>query len=105
MIFFSLYCFGIMPTVQFDFVYEPGTLEAISYTDGKRVSSDVLVSAGKPVGIRIIPDKKELAADGQSLVHAVLEIIDEFGRLVPTAEMKSSACVEGAATLAAFGFK
>ena len=62
-----------------------------------------MVSAGKPAGIRIVPDKKELDAYGQSLIHAVIEVIDEFGRLVPTAELKASACVEGAATLAAFG--
>jgi beta-galactosidase len=90
-------------TAQFELAYEPGTLEAISYTDGEKVSSDILVSAGKPAGIRILPDKKELAADGQSLVHAVIEVIDEDGRLVPTAELKTTAHVEGSATLEAFG--
>ncbi|WP_088104814.1 glycoside hydrolase family 2 TIM barrel-domain containing protein [Halalkalibacter urbisdiaboli] len=87
----------------FEIVFEPGTLEAISYTNGQKVSSDILVSVGNPVGIRIIPDKKELSADGQSLVHAVIEVVDAENRLVPTAELKATAKVEGAATLAAFG--
>lgn len=88
---------------KFDLTYEPGTLEAISYTGGKKVSSDRLISAGKPVSVRIVPEKKELVADGQSLCFAVVEIIDADGNLVPTAEMKATAKVEGAATLAAFG--
>ncbi|MEH7098397.1 glycoside hydrolase family 2 TIM barrel-domain containing protein [Neobacillus vireti] len=90
-------------TAQFELTYEPGTLEAISFTKGEKVSSDLLVTAGKPAGIRILPDKMELVADGQSLVHAVIEVIDENGRLVPTAELKTTAHVEGAATLEAFG--
>ncbi|MFS0778500.1 hypothetical protein ABC255_21165 [Neobacillus sp. 3P2-tot-E-2] len=43
--------------------------------------------------LRIVPNKKELDADGQTLVHAVIEVIDEFGRLVPTAELKTYARV------------
>jgi beta-galactosidase len=88
---------------RFDLTYEPGTLEAISYMGSTKVSSDILMSSGKPAGIRIVPDKKELTADGQSLVHAVVEVVDREGRLVPTAEYKATAKVEGVATLAAFG--
>jgi beta-galactosidase len=90
-------------TAKFELVFEPGTLEAISYKDGKKVSSDILTTAGKPSGIRIVSDKKELTADGQSLVHAVIEVVDEAGRLVPTAEIKCEGKVDGSATLAAFG--
>lgn len=75
----------------------------MTYTAGKKVSSDLLKSAGKPAGVRILPDEKKLAADGQSLSFAVVEIVDENGNLVPTAEIKATAKVEGAATLAAFG--
>ncbi len=88
---------------EFELTYEPGTLEAISYTNGNKVSSDMLISAGEPSGIRISPERKELVANGQSLAFAVVEIIDAEGRLVPTAEMKAIAKVEGVATLAAFG--
>ncbi len=63
----------------------------------------MLTSAGKPAGIHITPDKKEISADGQSLIHAAIEVVDEKGRLVPTAELKAEATVEGKATLVAFG--
>jgi len=90
-------------TAQFELPYEPGTLIAVSYTNGVEVSSDTLISAGKPTSIRIVPDKKELSADGQSLIFAVIEVVDEEGRHVPTAEIKAKATVEGVATLQAFG--
>jgi beta-galactosidase len=90
-------------TAKFDITYEQGTLEAVSYTAGKKVSSGLLVSPGGPAGIRINLERNELAADGQSLCFAVVEIIDKDGKVVPTAEMKATAKVEGAATLAAFG--
>ena len=87
----------------FDLTFEPGVLEAISYRNGEKVSSDLLKSAGKPAGIRITPEKSEITADGQSLNFAVVEIIDENGNRVPTAELKAIAKVEGVAVLAAFG--
>lgn len=90
-------------TATFHITYEPGTLEAVSYISGKKISSDSLRTAGKPAGIRISPETKELKADGQSLCFAVVEIIDAEGNLVPTAELNATAIVEGAATLAAFG--
>ncbi|MFB5678864.1 glycoside hydrolase family 2 TIM barrel-domain containing protein [Paenibacillus terreus] len=90
-------------TARFELTFEPGILEAISYRGGRKISSDLLKSAGKPSGIRITPDKNVLPADGQALVHAIVEIVDGEGRLVPTAELKASANVEGSAVLAAFG--
>jgi beta-galactosidase len=89
--------------VTFDLTYEPGTLEAVSYVGGEIISKDEVTSAGKPAGVRITSDKKELSADGQSLAYAVVEVVDAEGRYVPTVELKSTAHVEGAATLAAFG--
>lgn len=90
-------------TAKFDMLYEPGALEAVSYISGKKISSDQLQTAGNPAGIRILPETKELIADGQSLCFAVVEIIDAEGNLVPDAEIKAIAKVEGAASLAAFG--
>jgi beta-galactosidase len=87
----------------FNINYEPGTLEAISYIDGKRISSDLLKTAGKAEGLRILPETTKLIADDQSLCYAVIEIIDSEGNLVPTAEFKVTAKASGAGTLAAFG--
>ncbi|MGO4371424.1 glycoside hydrolase family 2 TIM barrel-domain containing protein [Paenibacillus sp. 2TAB19] len=90
-------------TAAFEVIYEPGTLEAISYSSGRKVSSDQLISAGESVGVRLSPERSELDADGQSLSFVIVEVIDANGRLVQTADVKATAIIEGAATLAAFG--
>lgn len=94
--------------VVFELVYEPGTLEAISYTDGSEVSRDCIVSAGVPAGIRVRADQtalhqEVLPADGQSLCFAIVEVVDREGNLIPYVEREAVASVEGAATLVAFG--
>lgn len=88
--------------------YQPGTLEAISYTDGREVSRDCVKSAGAPAGLKITADERALRqnvlkADGQSLCFAVVEVVDAEGSLIPYAGTEVRAEVEGAASLAAFG--
>ncbi len=90
-------------TATFDITYEPGTLEAISYKDGSRVSSDLIKTTGKPAAIRISTESSEIYAGCQSLCFAVVEVIDVDGNRVPTAEIKTCASVDGCATLAAYG--
>lgn len=93
---------------MFELAYGRGTLEAISYTDGKEVSRDCVKSAGIPVGLKITLDEtvryqSELVADGQALCFAVIEVVDADGNLVPYAETKLIAEAEGAGSLVAFG--
>ena len=88
---------------QFELTYEPGILEAVSYKNGTEVSRDRVETAGEAAGVRISLEKSELCADGQALAYAGIEVVDAQGRLVPDAEIKMSASVEGAATLQGFG--
>ncbi|MDO4305391.1 MAG: glycoside hydrolase family 2 TIM barrel-domain containing protein [Eubacteriales bacterium] len=95
-------------TACFTVKYEPGLLEAVSYTGGKEVSRDSVKSAGVPTGLKIRPDEyalrqNVLSSDGQSLCFAVVEVVDAEGNLIPYAEAEVHAKVEGAAVLAAFG--
>lgn len=88
--------------------YEPGTLEAVSYTGRQEVSRDCVKSAGAPAGLKITTDERALRgtvlkADGQSLCFAVVEVVDAEGRLIPYAQVPVQAKAEGAAALAAFG--
>ena len=88
---------------RFDILYKPGTLKAVSYCNGQMISSDQICTAGSPAAVRLVPESKEICADGQSLSFVSVEIVDADGNLVPTAELKAAASVEGAAVLAAFG--
>ncbi len=90
-------------SVYFDTTYVPGTVEAISYTDGKEISRDSLVTTGAPSKIRLIPEKKEMSADGHDLIYVGIEITDDNGNVVPDAEITLTAEVSGVASLAGFG--
>lgn len=87
----------------FETIYQPGTIEAVSRGRDGEISRQKLVSPGSAVGIRIIPDKTEMDADGQSLIFCEIEVVDEEGRRVPDAALPMTAAVSGAAVLAGFG--
>lgn len=90
-------------TAKFTVTYEPGTLEAVSYTAGQEVSRDRLETYRKPVGLKLIPDRTSLTADGESLCFVKVEAVDEHGNHIPYVEAEATAVAEGAAVLAAFG--
>ena len=90
-------------TFLFRAEYHPGTVEAVSYTGGKKVSRAVLATTGKPVAIRLTAEMEALKADGESLCYVNAELIDENGQVVPDADMLLKAEVTGAAQLLGFG--
>ena len=90
-------------SVRFETVYEPGRVEAVSYTDGREVSRAVLATTGAPAKIRIIPEKTAMKADGHDLVYAGIEITDQDGNVVPDAEIRLTVSLTGPACLAGFG--
>lgn len=87
----------------FDLTYLPGTLEAVSYKDGKEISRDTLVTTGPAKELRLIQEKKELSANGHEVAYVRVEIVDENGIVVPDAALRLNAAVEGVGSLAAFG--
>ncbi|GHH00570.1 glycoside hydrolase family 2 TIM barrel-domain containing protein [Streptomyces lanatus] len=66
--------------------YRPGELKAVARREGKVVATDVLRTAGAPNAVRLVADRKSLAADGRSLVFVTAEIVDARGVVVPGAE-------------------
>lgn len=90
-------------SVRFEVSYEPGKVEAVSYTDGQEVSRAVLATTGKPARLRIVPEKTAMKADGHDVIYAAIEITDMDGNLIPDAEIRLSAGLEGPARLAGFG--
>ncbi len=90
-------------TFLFRTEYQPGTLEAVSYTGGEEVSRASLTSTGKPVSIRLTAETETMKANGESLCYANVELLDEEGRVVPDADVPLSAEAEGAAQLLGFG--
>lgn len=95
---------GDLPnSVRFEMTYEKGILEAVSYTEGKVISKDKLVTSGKPAGIRLTPEKVELRADGHDLVFVHIDVLDKDGRLVTDAQVTLKAKLTGVGELVGFG--
>lgn len=86
-----------------DVVYEPGELKAVAYKDGKKIGQAVMRTAGKPVKIRLTPDRKKLAATGEDLCYIFVEALDADGTLCPLADNSVRFKIEGPAEIAGVG--
>lgn len=86
---------------KFKVRYETGSLKAEGYNNGEKVAEWELVTAGNPVKIRLVPEDKTIAADGQDLCFVKVEVIDSNGNLVPVANNLIEFEIEGPAKLAA----
>lgn len=73
-------------TATFSVPYQSGTLTARGFDNGKEVAFSTLKSTGKPVAIRLTPDRNKIKADKQDLCYVAVEIIDSEGNIVPNAE-------------------
>lgn len=95
---------GLLPnSVRFDIPFEAGEIEAVSYTDQKEISRDLIRTSKKVYGLRLIPEKAEIEADGHDVAYVNIDVVDEDGVLVADAEISLKALLEGPAYLAGFG--
>jgi beta-galactosidase len=71
--------------LQWEVNYEPGTLEAIGYKKGKKITSKV-ETTGQVLNVVLSPDKTLLTADGKDATVINISLTDEKGREVPNAD-------------------
>ncbi|MCM1427971.1 MAG: DUF4982 domain-containing protein, partial [Eubacterium sp.] len=84
--------------------YTPGTLTAVALDEsGREISRNSLKTGGKNMKLSVIPHKKDLRADGQSLCYLPIEFTDENGELIPYIEQPVTVKVEGAGKLQGLG--
>ncbi len=81
--------------------YESGELKAIAYKDGKKWAEKHVQTTGKPVKLKLIPDKTVLKSDGEDLIFVRVSVLDEEGNEVPTAEPLITSSVSGPGIIAA----
>ncbi|HEY6064318.1 MAG TPA: beta-galactosidase GalA [Chitinophagaceae bacterium] len=74
--------------------YEPGTLEAVAYKKGKRLTQKV-ETTGLPVDIVVTPYKTTILADGKDAAIINISVVDREGREVPDADNMIRFNVEG----------
>jgi beta-galactosidase len=80
--------------------YEPGTLKAVSRKDGKVVLTREIHTAGKPVKIELVADRKNIKADGKDLSFITVKILDKDGNVVPDADNLVNFKINGNAFIA-----
>ena len=68
-------------------VYEPGMLLLIGRKEGKEVIRTQIETTGKPVGLKLIPDRSEINNDGRDAVPVTVCAVDASGRIVPDANL------------------
>ncbi|MFD7922609.1 glycoside hydrolase family 2 TIM barrel-domain containing protein [Streptomyces sp. NPDC059740] len=81
--------------------FSPGRLVAVARRDGVEVARDVLRTAGPPAAVRLAADRREVTADGRSLVFVTAEVTDARGVVVPDAGHALTFHVTGGALLGA----
>ncbi|MBI3137680.1 MAG: glycosyl hydrolase 53 family protein [Sphingobacteriales bacterium] len=74
--------------------YEPGTLEAVAYKKGKRLTSKV-ETTGLPVEVVVTPYKTTILADGKDATVLNITVLDREGREVPDADNLVRFTIEG----------
>jgi beta-galactosidase len=67
--------------------YSPGTLAARAYRGGNVVAETRVETTGAPAAVRLTADHNELRADGEDVAVVTVAVVDEAGRVVPTANV------------------
>jgi beta-galactosidase len=99
--------FGRKPVSQnkatFDATYQPGIIEEVGYREGKEVSRTSMKTADAPAALRLTPDRSTIDSQYGDLAYITVEIVDQDGCVVPTAEHEVTFEVSGAGELIAVG--
>lgn len=75
--------------------YAPGYIEAKGYNKGKVVATDRRETTGQGAAIVLKPDRTQIKADNRDLAQVTVQIVDEKGRMVPTANNVVKLSVSG----------
>ena len=72
--------------IEWEVPYQPGSPKAICYVDGNEVLTRTVETTGDPAVIRLIPVRKTIKADGEDVCVITVQVEDDQGRVVPTAD-------------------
>jgi beta-galactosidase len=81
--------------------FAPGLLRAIASMGGHVVATHELRTAGKPARIVLAADRARIAQDWDDVSHVTLQIVDEKGVVVPSADALVTFAISGPGALVA----
>ena len=82
--------------------YQPGTLEAIAYKKGKKLTAKV-ETTGTPTEVVLTPYKTTMVADGKDVTVVNISVVDREGREVPNANNLIQFFIDGDAKIIGVG--
>ena len=88
--------------LQWKVNYEPGTLEAVAFKKGKKITAKV-ETTGTPVEVIVTPYKTTMLADGKDATVINISVVDKEGREVPDANNLIRFSVKGDAKIIGVG--
>jgi beta-galactosidase len=92
--------FGSKYRLLWEVPFEPGTLRAVAYHEGKPVATDEVRTAGPAARVKLIPDRSAIQADGDDLSFVTVRVEDKDGVLCPGADHLVHFQINGAGTIA-----
>ena len=84
-------------------VYQPGTLAAAGYMNGKQVLTQVIRTTGHCRTIRMVSDRIWLNADNRDIAVITVSAVDQEGLLVPDADHEIIFTAEGCGRIIGVG--
>ena len=89
--------------LEWTVAYEPGTLEARGYRNGRVAGTCRVETTGRPSAVRLAPNRSLLAADGADVSVVCISVVDTDGRTVPTADNEIRFELQGPARIIGVG--
>ncbi|MDE6342994.1 MAG: DUF4982 domain-containing protein, partial [Muribaculaceae bacterium] len=83
--------------------YQPGTLKAVGYKDGKKAMTRTVETTGAPAAISLSADRTAIAADGADVAVITVSVLDKKRRTVPDACVPLEITLEGEGTILGAG--
>ncbi len=80
--------------------YAPGILSAAGVSDNIESETTTLQTSGNAAGIKLIPDRTKILADGQDLSFITIEVTDKVGKLQPNAQNQLQFSINGPGVIA-----
>ncbi len=88
--------------LNWEVIYEPGTLEAVAYKKGKKLTTKVETTS-QVYNVVLSPDKTVLTADGKDATVINISLTDDKGREVPDADNRIRFYLTGDAKIIGVG--
>ncbi|RXK62563.1 DUF4982 domain-containing protein [Lacibacter luteus] len=84
-----------------DVLYEPGTVKAVAYKNGKKWAEETIQTTGAAAQLKLQADRTMIDADGYDLSFITVSVTDKNGATVPVANNNIGFSIEGVGEIVA----